>query len=143
MTSGLHSGFSLLSAQDGSVATASYEARKCSFLNTAALCKEEGIVFRPMVIEAVGGSWGTTARDVFSRFANSSARLTGESPSQKLEDCLTHLSVVLHRANAHATLVRSPPAGASCPRDVCPASACARAGLIDAELRRRAMVIDR
>ena len=135
VTSGLRIGSIYRSACDGSSASVSYEERKRSFLDTDTLCKSEGIVFAPMVVAARGGSWGPTARNVLSRLANSAAKLTGESPSQRYEEILQTLSVILHRANARAILCRSP---GPCATDPSPAIASARAALERAEIRRRA-----
>ncbi len=133
-TSGIRCGFTFLSARDGSAATVSYEARKCKFLDTEALCKRENIVFTPCVCEASGGSWGPIARRVFATLANSAAKFTGDNPSRKLEEILQTLSVILQRANALAILVRSPPSP--------PTQAGARTALVNAEIRRSAMDID-
>lgn len=57
-TSGLKAGFVFLSAQDGSAASTAYETRNCSYLHTANHCKEDGILFIPMIMESSGGSWG-------------------------------------------------------------------------------------
>ncbi len=133
-TSGIRCGFTFLSARDGSAATVSYEARKCKFLDTEALCKRENIVFTPCVCEASGGSWGPIARRVFATLANSAAKFTGDNPSRKLEEIIQTLSVILQRANALAILVRSPPSP--------PTQAGARTALVNAEIRRSAMDID-
>merc|ERR1712096_367626 len=84
VTSGLRCGFYFESVNDGAAATIAYEARKRSFLDTAARCKE-GILFLPMIIEASGGAWGAEARKIWSRLAHSISRLTGEPPSIKAE----------------------------------------------------------
>ena len=89
-----------------------------------------------VVMEASGGSWGPEARKVFSSFANSSAKLTGEPPSLKTEAIYQTLCVILHRANALSILTRSPDAS---PSDPCPAMASARAAMVSAEIRRRAL----
>eukprot|EP00660_Eupelagonema_oceanica_P019540 gene19540-biopygen43962 len=69
VTSGLKSGSLFTTADDGSSAAKAYEARKCAYLDTAAHCKEEGICFIPMIIEASGGAWGPAARTVWSELA--------------------------------------------------------------------------
>eukprot|EP00660_Eupelagonema_oceanica_P019257 gene19257-biopygen13015 len=78
VTSGMRSGFVFPSAADGGSAVVSYEARKRAHLDTAAHCKEEGILFIPMVVEACGGAWGPAACSVWSELARCSAQLTGE-----------------------------------------------------------------
>eukprot|EP00660_Eupelagonema_oceanica_P019390 gene19390-biopygen10461 len=69
VTSGLRNGFVFLSAADGGSAVGAYEARKCMHLDTAAHCKEDGILFIPMVVEACGGAWGPAARSVWAEIA--------------------------------------------------------------------------
>eukprot|EP00666_Eupelagonemidae_sp_cell4sb_P018089 gene18089-biopygen31850 len=139
VTSGLRCGSASESAADGSHAASSYENRKRSHLDTDTLCKEAGLLFIPMVMEASGGSWGHAARKVWSGLANAAAKLTGESPSQKAEELSQTLSVIPHRANARSVLCRSH--GLS-PADPCPSMANARKALEHAEIRRRAEVSD-
>eukprot|EP00666_Eupelagonemidae_sp_cell4sb_P017850 gene17850-biopygen31019 len=139
VTSGLRCGSACESAADGSHAASSYEARKRSHLDTDTLCKEAGLLFIPMVMEASGGSWGPAARRVWSGLANAAAKLTGESPSSKAEELSQTFSVILHRANARSVLCRSH--GLS-PADPCPSMASARTALEHAEIRRRAEASD-
>ncbi len=61
-----------------------------------------------MVMEASGGFWPPQACKVWNTSARSSAQLTGESHSQKAEEIVQCLSVILQRANAQAVLRRSP-----------------------------------
>eukprot|EP00665_Eupelagonemidae_sp_cell47_P016477 gene16477-biopygen1216 len=115
------------SSRDGSHATVSYEARKRSHLNTDVLCKEDGLRFIPMCCEASGGSCGPAARKVWSGLANASAKLTGESPSRKLEDIPETLSIIiLHQSNARAIVSR---AHGLSPFDPCSSKARARGAL--------------
>ena len=108
VTSGLRLGEISNSLRDRSTACADYESRKRSFLDTEALCKQEGITFVPMVVEASGGGWGAEARGLFKEVAKTSARLTGDPPSVKQEQLLQSLSVCFHRGNARAILRRAP-----------------------------------
>ena len=61
-----------------------------------------------MVVEAVGGSWGKSARKVWSELAKSMALAAGEltSDSQCGASLLQRLATVLHRENARAVLRR-------------------------------------
>ena len=85
-----------------------YEDFKCSYKDTKSLCEEGGLSFIPMVVEAVGGSWGKSARCVWSSLAKSSALATGELETE--DTCAVmlqqRLSMVLHRENARACLRR-------------------------------------
>eukprot|EP00665_Eupelagonemidae_sp_cell47_P012323 gene12323-biopygen11584 len=126
VTNGLRCGSDSESAGDGSYADSSYEARKRSHLDTDSLCKEAGLLFIPMVMEASGRSWGPAARKVCSGFGNAAAKFTGESLSQKAEELSQTLSVILHRANARSVLCRS---HSLSPADPCAPTASARADL--------------
>eukprot|EP00662_Eupelagonemidae_sp_cell21_P058166 gene58166-biopygen117091 len=108
VTSGLRVGFLDECAADGSAATTTYARYKRGYLDTASHCLEEGIDFIPMIMEAHGGSWGEDARNLFHELSKSAARLTGDSPPEKLEQYLQSISVTLHRANARAVLRRAP-----------------------------------
>ena len=85
-----------------------YEDLKCSHLQTGALCREQGLTFIPMVMEAVGGGWGKSARCFWSELAKASALASGELATQ--DSCavflLQRLSMILHRENARACLRR-------------------------------------
>ncbi len=86
-----------------------------------------------MIMEAHGGSWGEDARLLFHELSKSAARLTGDSPSEKLEQYLQSLSVSLHRANARAVLRRAPVV-----LPAVPAVAAAQAALAAAQAERSA-----
>eukprot|EP00660_Eupelagonema_oceanica_P019135 gene19135-biopygen16944 len=133
VTSGLKSGAVFETASDASTAVTSYEARKRAHLSTDLLCREEGILFIPMIMEAVGGSWGPAARAVWHELARCAARLTGEPFALKAEQISQDLSIILHRENATAILRRPPPLA-----DLAPAMARARSALESAEAQRLA-----
>jgi hypothetical protein len=107
VTSGLRADLVSQSARDGSAATTAYEAHKRSFLDTAALCEEEGLTFIPMVMEAHGGSWGLGARRAWAQIAKAAAQLTGDPPAAIAERHLQRLSTILHRENARTIARRS------------------------------------
>ena len=98
------------SAIDGSSAATLYAARKRSHLDTDSHCRDQGIDFIPMVMEASGGSWGPDARHVLHEISKCAARTTGDSPAEKLEQSTQSLSICLHRANARAIACRAPAA---------------------------------
>ena len=79
-----------------------------SFRLRSKLCEEGGLSFIPMVVEAVGGSWGKSARCVWSSLAKSSALANGELETE--DTCAVmlqqRLSMILHKENARACLRR-------------------------------------
>jgi len=88
--------------------TARYEDYKCSHNDTRADCQVQGISFIPMIVEAVGGSWGKMARCVWSELAKNYVLASGELATE--DTCGTmlqqRLSMTLHRENARACLRR-------------------------------------
>ena len=70
-------------------------------------CAAEGLNFTPMVVEAVGGSWGIAAKGIFTGLAKAQSLITGEPVEMLLGNMRQHLGVVLHRENARAILKRS------------------------------------
>ena len=85
-----------------------YEDFKCSYRDTHSTCQSQGITFIPMVMEAVGGGWGTMARGVWSELAKSSALASGEFQTERSCAIMLRqrLSMTLHRENARACLKR-------------------------------------
>ena len=61
-----------------------------------------------MCFEASGGSWGQQALSFFHHVAETSARLSGDCSSIKLQQTLQSLSISLHRSNARSILRRAP-----------------------------------
>ena len=61
VTNGLRGGSTASSATDGSHACAAYEERKRNHLQTAALCRQQGLQLIPLIAEAVSGGWGREA----------------------------------------------------------------------------------
>ena len=101
------SGLSDTNVRNPAATAASYEDFKRSHLNTQRLCTAEGLIFTPMVVEAVGGSWGPAAHSVFTGLAKAKSLITGEPVDMLLSQLRQHLGVVLHRENARAILKRS------------------------------------
>ena len=134
VTSGLRMGYGFISAMDGTLAARTYETRKCSFLDTAAHCRSEGVHFLPFVVEGAGGSFGPSARKILSLLANASAKLTGECPAKMAEQFSQRLSLILHETNARSILLRAS-------REAAPPASltAARAILEHAEMTRRSV----
>ena len=89
-------------------ACAQYEDYKKEYNDAANQCHRQGLVFIPMVVEAVGGGWGREARRVWSELVKSSALAAGELASESAcgVSLLQRLSLVLQRENARAVLRR-------------------------------------
>ena len=85
-----------------------YEARKRSFLNTEEECRQQGILFVPLVAESSGG-WGASALATFRRMAKLASGRDGQSsPKQAaLPRLLERLSVSIRSAKARAVLRRA------------------------------------
>ena len=94
-------------ADDGAAAATAYEHFKRSHLDTAAHCREEGLLFVPMVAEALGG-WGSSAQKTWHAVARSLAQSSGDTLSVVLEQLYQQLSVLIHREGARAILRRLP-----------------------------------
>ena len=88
-----------------------YEDFKCSHLDTKTQCQGQGITFVPMVMEAVGGGWGKTARGVWSELAKNNSLAIGELQTERSSAIFLRqrLSMTLHRENARACLRRYAP----------------------------------
>ena len=88
--------------------TSRYEDFKCSHGDTRSECQAQGITFIPMVMEAVGGGWGKSARCVWSELAKTSALANGELETNTTCAVMLQqrLSMTLHRENARACLRR-------------------------------------
>ena len=91
-------------------AAADYEIRKRTFLNTEEECRQQGILFVPLVAESSGG-WGASAFSVFKRMAKLAAHRGGlSSPARAaLPLFLERLSVSIRSAKARAALRRAGP----------------------------------
>ena len=85
-----------------------YEGFKRDYLDTASLCRAEGMLFIPMVMEASGGGWGEDATKTWNELAKTSALASGELRSSVLGQVLGSLSITLHKENARAVLRRIP-----------------------------------
>jgi len=106
VTSGLRLGVMAQSLRDPSAALTSYEHFNCSHRETERQCRDQGITFVPMIIEAHGGGWGKVAKGIWCELAKTSALATGELESER--SCATmlqqRLAMTLHRENARACL---------------------------------------
>ena len=90
-------------------AAVAYESRKRSHLRTEEECREQGILFVPLVAESSGG-WGPSALAAFRKMARRAAGRSGLStPAQAvLPRFLEQLSVAIRGAKARAVLRRAP-----------------------------------
>ena len=93
-----------------------YECTKRNHLDTASLCRNQGITFVPMVAEPTG-AWGPIALKTFAALAKTSAAESGNTPKVSLSQLLEHLCVIIRRSGAQAVLRRTsrpsaPPGGA-------------------------------
>ena len=86
-----------------------------------------------MGVTSHGGSWGSEARLVYKHIARTTARFTGDKPSDMLEQYYQRFSVSLHRANVRAILRRAP-----APPPATTALAAAQSALARAEAQRSA-----
>ena len=107
VTSGLKSDMVNRSAVDRSAAVTTYEAFKCSYLDTEKTCQEEGFTFIPIICEADGGGWGSAAQAVWSELAKRKSVMTGEKSSTTANYLLQSLGLILHKENARAIHRRS------------------------------------
>ena len=106
VTSGLRSDIVRNSAEDGTSAVKAYEERKRSYMDTEAICQEEGISFIPIICEADGGGWGPAAHRVWSVLAKNKSVRSGEYVSTTIAHMLQSLGLILHRENARSILRR-------------------------------------
>ena len=96
-------------ARDTGHAAVAYESSKRSYLQTEDECRQQGILFVPLVAESSGG-WGPSALAAFREMAKRSAGRSGlSSPAQAvLPRFLEQLSVAIRGAKARAVLRRAP-----------------------------------
>ena len=94
--------------QDCGRICARYEDFKCFLEDTKSACESQGFAFLLMIVEAVGGGWGKTARCVWSKLAKSSSLAMGELAAESTcaVDFLQRFSMILHRENARACFRR-------------------------------------
>ena len=107
VTSGLRADVMVQSTHDPLAAVSDYEDHKRSHHNTESDCQAVGIHFMPMVVDAVGGSWGPTATKFFSELAKFKASVSGELRNTTLNHFHQSLGITLHRENARAIHRRS------------------------------------
>jgi hypothetical protein len=108
-TSGLRSEVVARSATNNQAAAIDYEEFKCAHLDKKRHCEREGMTFIPMIVEAVGGSWGPQAQKVWSVLAKSMALATGEREDATAQRIFQNLGLILHRENARAIIRRAAP----------------------------------
>ena len=96
-------------AQQAGSAACAYEGHKRSYLQTEEECRQQGILFIPLVAETSGG-WGPSAIRTFAKWAKLSTSRGGAASSFKaaLPQFLERLSVSIRAAKARAVLRRGP-----------------------------------
>ena len=62
-------------------------------------CRQEGIVFLPVVVETLGG-WHQGAVQQVKKLAGAKARHTGQEEEEALRHAFTRLSILLMKGNA-------------------------------------------
>ena len=89
-------------------AASEYEEHKRSFLYTEEECREQGILFVPIVAETSGG-WGPSAMSTFKRLAKQAAGRGGLFTPDKavLPQFLERASIAIRTAKARAVLRRA------------------------------------
>ena len=94
-------------ALEAGSAARSYEDHKRSHLQTEEECRQQGILFVPLVAEASGG-WGSSAIHTFSKLARMAARrgVPTSGPKAIMPLFLERLSVAIRSAKARAVLRR-------------------------------------
>ena len=108
VTSGLQADMVDRSSEDAAAATTSYEDLKRSHLDTENKCRDDGLTFIPIVVEADGGGWGKAAHQVWSELAKRKAIIAGERDSTMVSRILQSLGIILHKENARSILRRMP-----------------------------------
>ena len=86
-------------------AVQAYEHTKRQHLHTEAMCKQQGLVFLPLVAEPSGG-WGPTAVMVLKRMARAAEHRRGLPKGCLFRSWLQRLSVALRTADSMAALRR-------------------------------------
>ena len=86
-----------------------YEAFKRSFKETDKECSDQGFRFTPMIMDAHGGGWSSTARAVLGWAAQGVAAVCGEATEAASLRTAQRISISLHRENACAVLRRLTP----------------------------------
>ena len=110
VSSGLRSNLLARPASDSLLFLTEYEDFKCAHLDTKRHCEREGMTFVPMIVDAVGGSWGPQAHKVWASLAKSMALSTGELEQTTTSRIYQSMGLILHRENARAVLRRAAPA---------------------------------
>ena len=89
-----------------------YERHKREYKQTASSCEAAGFGFIPLIFEALGGGFSSTARGVLSWVARQAAAAHNSEPGTESLRVAQRISCTLHRENARAILRRSQPPAA-------------------------------
>ena len=95
-------------SRERGAAAAQYEDRKRSYLNTAEECRQQGILFVPLVAETSGG-WGSNSLAVLQKMAKRMSGRAGVSTDGRavLPQLLERLCITIRAAKARAVLRRA------------------------------------
>ena len=85
-----------------------YEEFKKNFKRTEDACRDVGLRFTPVVLEAHGGGWGGSLRGVVDWIAKATATLHNERESVVSAKIAQRIASTLQRESARAILRRSP-----------------------------------
>ena len=71
------------------------------------LCRAEGIVFQPLVVETFGG-WGDSAVEVLKKLGQALGRASGQEESEVVHHLFGRLSMLLQKGNCSLLVNRIP-----------------------------------
>ena len=106
VTSGMRADTVRKSAHDASQVLLEYANYKETYKDTKRKCSDENFVFTPIIFEAHGGGWCTSARRIFDFIAKQQScagSFCREGTALRLAQ---RISTSLHRENARATMKR-------------------------------------
>ena len=75
-------------------------------VSTEEQCRQQDLLFIPMVLESHGGSWGRTSRKTLDTISKHLAAARGDRDDQTSLLIAQRLSIALHRETARAILKR-------------------------------------
>jgi len=106
VTSGLRSDHYWQVLDDPGRVFADYEAFKRDYKQTDQICRDQGLLFTPMILEAHGGGWSPTCRGIVDWIARQIAAVTHKDQSVVSLRIAQRISCSLQRENARAIMRR-------------------------------------
>jgi len=106
VTSGLRSDRYRQAIENPTSVFSEYESYKKSYKQTEQMCREQGLRFTPMIIEAHGGGWSPSFRAVVDWIARGNAATHHKDQSAVSLRIAQRISCSLQRENARAVLRR-------------------------------------